>query len=472
MRDRLITKFILIYVIIGIVTFTVISTLGSRIVQRELFNAEGRRVYREASMIADSKRLLTFREASDMAGLYETLRLLSVYQNCDIWLISPEGSILLNTRTDYHPEQPEQLSGFDPVALGSGYYSVGTFFDYYDSDRLSVMVPITANLNIRGYVAFHLGLDDLLRRRESILAVLHLLCTLLYLIFLSVLILLYISVLRPLKKITAGTREFSEGHLDYKIPVSSSDEMGSLAASLNYMSEEMKKSEDYQRRFIANVSHDFRSPLTSIKGFVEAILDGTIPADMRGKYLRIVLAETERLTALTNGILTLNSIDQGRSLLEITDFDINAVIRDMAASFEGTCTSRRISIELLLTGEHLYVSADLGKIQQVLYNLIDNAVKFSKDDSTIHIETDIRRGKVYVSVKDHGVGIPSDSLGQIWDRFYKTDASRGRERKGNGLGLSIVREIINQHNQNISVVSTVGVGTEFVFSLDAAEIGG
>ena len=199
MRDRLITKFILIYVIIGIVTFTVISTLGSRIVQRELFNAEGRRVYREASMIADSKRLLTFREASDMAGLYETLRLLSVYQNCDIWLISPEGSILLNTRTDYHPEQPEQLSGFDPVALGSGYYSVGTFFDYYDSDRLSVMVPITANLNIRGYVAFHLGLDDLLRRRESILAVLHLLCTLLYLIFLSVLILLYISVLRPLQ---------------------------------------------------------------------------------------------------------------------------------------------------------------------------------------------------------------------------------------------------------------------------------
>ena len=162
-------------------------------------------------------------------------------------------------------------------------------------------------------------------------------------------------------------------------------------------------------------------------------------------------------------------MDKKRSYLTITDFDINAVIRDTAATFEGICTPRQISIRLYLTDEKLFVSADLGKIQQVLYNLIDNAIKFSRDNSSIEIETDVRHDKVYVSVRDHGVGIPRESLNKIWDRFYKTDASRGRERKGNGLGLSIVKEIINQHQQNITAISTEGVGTEFIFSLDAGE---
>ena len=469
MRIRLITKFILIYILIGIAGFVLISTLGSRLVEQELIHAESRAMYREATRIAGADSLRALHDEAAMSGLYDSLVSLAAYQDCDIWLISSEGSLYLNTGTDFHPDAPEQLENFDPIALGSSYYSVGTFFDYYPDNRLSVMVPITGDLDIRGYVAVHMPMDDLFRRRESLLAVIHLLCAILFIIFLSVFILLYVTVLRPLKKITEGTREYAEGHLQYNIPVRSGDEMGSLASSLNYMSDEMNKSGEYQRSFIANVSHDFRSPLTSIKGFVEAILDGTIPPEMQDKYLRIVLAETERLTKLTNGILTLNSMDQKRNLLHITAFDINAVIRDTAAAFEGLCTPRKISIDLLLTGEQLFVSADLGKIQQVLYNLIDNAVKFSRDSSVIHIESDFRHGRVFITVKDQGVGIPSSSINKIWDRFYKTDVSRGRERKGNGLGLAIVREIISQHHQNITVVSTEGAGTEFVFSLDAAE---
>lgn len=466
MKTRLITKFILIYIFIGIVSFVLVSTLGSSLVERGLSDSEGRRLYLEASRIADTQNLQLIRDEAAMSGLYENLCALAAYQNADIWLISSDGNLFLNTGSPFHPTNPDRIASFDPIVLGSGFYSIGTFFDYYPSDRLSVMVPITASLDIRGYVAIHAPMDDIYRRRENILAVIHILCILMFLIFLSVFILLYLTVLQPLKKITEGAREYAAGHLDYNIAVRSSDEMGSLASSLNYMSKELSQSGEYQRRFIANVSHDFRSPLTSIKGFVEALLDGTIPVEMEDKYLRIVLAETERLTKLTNGILTLNRIDRGINNLSITDFDINAVIQDTAAAFEGICTPRKISIELLLTGEKLYVSADLGKIQQVLYNLIDNAVKFSRDNSVISIETDVRHNKVFVSVKDQGIGIPSSSLGKIWDRFYKTDVSRGREPKGNGLGLSIVREIINQHNQNITVISTEGVGTEFIFSLD------
>ena len=223
--------------------------------------------------------------------------------------------------------------------------------------------------------------------------------------------------------------------------------------------------EENQKKFIANVSHDFRSPLTSIKGYLEAMLDGTIPVEMHEKYLGIVLNETERLTQLTNSLLTLNNLNIRGVVLEKTVFDINKVIRDTAASVEMQLRDKKIKLELVLTGDELFVEADMGKIQQVLYNLLDNAIKFSHQNSKIKIETTVKRDKVFVSVKDRGIGIPKDSLKLIWDRFYKTDLSRGKDKKGTGLGLAITKEIINAHHENINVISTVGVGTEFIFTL-------
>lgn len=155
-------------------------------------------------------------------------------------------------------------------------------------------------------------------------------------------------------------------------------------------------------------------------------------------------------------------------MLDISRFDINNTIKMVVQSFEGTCKQKKISFELILTGQTLYVSADMSKIQQVLYNLIDNAIKFSHADSAITIETTEKNEKVFVSVKDTGIGIPKDSLKKIWERFYKTDLSRGKDKKGTGLGLAIVKEIISSHNENINVISTEGVGTEFIFTLPLA----
>lgn len=246
--------------------------------------------------------------------------------------------------------------------------------------------------------------------------------------------------------------------------------MGYLAAALSYMAGEIARSEDDQKKFVANVSHDFRSPLTSIKGYLEAMLDGTIPPELYEKYLTIVLNETERLTKLTNSLLTLNNLNTKGILLEKTDFDINQVIRNVAASFEGTCREKKIAIELILTGEEMYVTADMGKIQQVLYNLLDNAIKFSHHNSMIKLETTEKHNKIFVSVKDSGIGIPKDNLKLIWDRFYKSDISRGKDKKGTGLGLSITKEIIQSHGEHINVISTEGAGSEFIFSLPEADI--
>ena len=163
-------------------------------------------------------------------------------------------------------------------------------------------------------------------------------------------------------------------------------------------------------------------------------------------------------------MLALNSLD-GRSSLSRTNFDIHRVIKDTAASFEGTCNAKNIVFDLTFGDSIQMVFADMGKIQQVMYNLIDNAIKFSHPGGTIYIQTSLRREKVFISVKDNGIGIPKESQKKIWDRFYKSDTSRGKDKKGTGLGLAIVKEIIQSHGENIDVISTEGVGTEFIFSL-------
>ena len=156
-------------------------------------------------------------------------------------------------------------------------------------------------------------------------------------------------------------------------------------------------------------------------------------------------------------------------MLDVTDFDINQTIKTTLLTFEGICANKHILLNLILSGEQLFVTADFSKIQQVLYNLIDNAIKFSHPDSTITIETTEKNDKVFVSVKDTGIGIPKDSLKKIWERFYKTDLSRGKDKRGTGLGLSIVKEIIQAHGENINCISTEGVGTEFIFTLPIAK---
>jgi len=235
------------------------------------------------------------------------------------------------------------------------------------------------------------------------------------------------------------------------------------------MAGEINKLDDYQKKFVANISHDFRSPLTSIKGYVEAILDGTIPYEMKDKYLGIILFETERLNKLTSSLLTLNRFENRGTFLEITSFDINHIIKKTAESFEGTCTKKKITLNLVFSTKEIYVDADMGKIQQVLYNLLDNAIKFSPQNSSIKVSTTEKGDKAFVSIKDYGIGIPKENIKKIWERFYKTDASRGKDKKGTGLGLSITKEIITAHDENINVISTKGVGTEFIFSLPRTE---
>lgn len=298
----------------------------------------------------------------------------------------------------------------------------------------------------------------------------YLLLAIVLLLSLIPVIVFLIKIYSPLNKIILAASQYTDGFLcpRSELHYDADNELGRLTASLNYLTDSVYRSGEYQRNFISNISHDFRSPLTSIKGYVEAILDGTIPVEKQEKYLDIVLSETERLNKLTEGLLLLNTFDDRGVYLDLTDFDIVPVITNTIATFEGICQKKNLLINFEGCTDSVTVRADMGKIQQVLYNLLDNAIKFSYNDSTICLRITERKNCVFVSVKDNGEGISKENLPKIWDRFYKTDASRGKDKKGTGLGLSIVKEIIRAHNQNINVISTEGVGTEFVFTLSKA----
>lgn len=470
MRKTLYLKFILAYIIFGWFGFVVVATFVSNMTMDHLKKQQADSLYREATLIANTYASGLYNNEVSLEVVKSQLDALDTYLNATLWIINPSGRLILDSSAPLDVENEIMIENFDPTVTAGSYYTIGNFFNTFDEDMLSVFAPITSDYKVKGYVVIHGSISGILKEADNLLTISYIMLVILFLLSLIILIFFTEIVYIPLRKITEATEQYASGNMHYEFSVESEDEMGYLAATLSYMASEIARSEDDQKKFVANVSHDFRSPLTSIKGYLEAMIDGTIPPEMHEKYLTILLNETERLRKLTNSLLTLNNLNTKGIMLNKVDFDINRTIRNVAASFEGTCRAKMIAIELVLTGDEMYVVADVDKIQQVLYNLLDNAIKFSHHDSVIKIETTEKHNKVFVSVKDSGIGIPKDDLKLIWDRFYKSDLSRGKDKKGTGLGLSITKEIIRSHGENINVISTEGVGTEFIFSLSKSDV--
>lgn len=469
MRSTLHLKFIIVYIIFAFLSVFTVATLTDTLTSGPLVSVTASNTYQEANMMATDYLPDYFSEEVSLNEVRLQLSGMETHLDAALWFVDREGRLLASAQSEGLPPAPSQIQDFNPAEAGNSQYLTGDYHGYFQEDVITVIAPVIHGYSPAGYLLVHKSLDYVNEVQGILMRAA--LITLLVIYFLSFIILLALEffVYRPLRKITEAATQYASGNLDYEIPVRTEDEMGYLSASLNYMSSQLRDMEDYQKKFVANVSHDFRSPLTSIKGYVEAMADGTIPPEMQKKYLGIILFETERLTDLTQDLLTLNEFDSKNLLLNKENFDIHEMIKNVAASFEGTCTQKKISIELLFASKQMEVFADKRKIQQVLYNLLDNAIKFSDLESTVTIETTERGEKVSISVKDYGIGIPRSALGKIWERFYKTDLSRGKDKKGTGLGLAIVKEAIQAHGENISVVSTEGVGTEFIFTLPRAQ---
>ena len=469
MRSTLHLKFIIVYIIFGFLSIFTVATLTFNLTESPLEEKTATSLYREASLIASNYLPAYFDETLELGDVRLQLSGMEIQLEAAVWFVGKDGTMITSAEPETYPPAPRHIEAFNPAESGGQQYLTGNYHDYFEEDVMTVLAPVVYGYTPNGYLLIHKYTSDIRDTQNVLMHAAIITVLVIYLLSFMILLAFQYFIYRPLRKITEAATQYASGNLEYEIPVNTEDEMGYLSASLNYMSAQLGDMEDYQKKIVANVSHDFRSPLTSIRGYVEAMTDGTIPPELHEKYLNIILFETERLTDLTNDLLTLNEFDTKELLLDKTRFDIQEMIKKTAASFEGVCIEKRVSIELLLLPEQAFVLADSRKIQQVLYNLIDNAIKFSENDDAVKIEVTQRGGKVFVSVKDSGIGISKREINKIWERFYKSDASRGKDKKGTGLGLSIVKEAILAHDEHINVISTEGVGTEFIFSLARAE---
>lgn len=456
------------YLIFAVLGFILISTFTAHYNQNYLEQYYAAALRRESSQIADSFGNSYYRSELTLEEFQKQIAAVSSYLDADIYIVTTGGRVLITSEQYIRPSETESIKDFDILDFSGSNYSIGTFYDHYDDDVLTVYTPITRSYKVTCYAIICLPLSHITTLQYDLLNGFYLSLIFLLLLALIILLTFIFAVYRPLQVIIRAARNYADGNFDTALEMERQDEIGTLADTLHFMALELNALENDQHKFVSNVSHDFRSPLTSIKGYVQAMTDGTIPPELHEKYLNIILFEAERLTDLTTDLLTLNEFDTKELLLDKTTFDIQEVIKNTALSFEGVCTPKHISIQLLLLPDAVFVCADKRKIQQVLYNLIDNAIKFSENESSVFVEVSGKNDKIFVSVKDQGIGIPKKELNKIWERFYKSDLSRGKDKKGTGLGLAIVKEVIQAHDEHINVISTEGVGTEFIFSLSKA----
>lgn len=474
MKFNLLTKYIFIYVSVAIIGFVGVTVISYKIDYNRVYSEQTENMYRQAVSIAAEFAPDYF--SNDKLKLIQLeLHTITELDHSRIMFVDMDGNVILDTQYNNMNEEVDEngilytINNFDVSKLGTNHSMNGNFYGVFTEKNVSVFAPITNKFVMKGYVVVHMP-ESVITDRVYTTFNTNYITLLIILVLNSAFIILYIiHIHNPLKDITNAIKEYGRGNLSYKVAVGHNDEIGQLSASLNYMATQINEMDQFQQKFLSNISHDFRSPLTSIKGYLEAIADGTIPPEMINKYINIVLFETDRLTKLTSNILTLNELDPKSVRLDISSFDINALIKHTIETFEGTCKKKKIQFQLTFSAEKELVSADKVKIGQVIYNLVDNSIKFSSENSNIFISVKEKGEKAYISVKDSGAGISKENIDRIWDRFYKSDSSRGRDKKGSGLGLSIVKETLLAHNENIDVISTIGVGTEFIFSLPIAK---
>ena len=273
-------------------------------------------------------------------------------------------------------------------------------------------------------------------------------------------------VIAPLREISSAAKKFASGKFDVRVPVRGRDEVAELALTFNNMAESLDHYDDMRNSFMSNVSHDLRSPMTSISGFIDGILDGVIPPEQHTYYLQVVSGEIKRLSRLVNSLLDLSRIQAGERKFTPIAFDVCETSRQILISFEQKIDSKRLEVEFECEEDRMIAFADPDAIYQVLYNLCDNAVKFAAEGGLLAIRIKYAKGKkIHVEVFNEGQGISPADVNLVFERFYKSDKSRGLNKNGAGLGLFIAKTIIDAHGEEIRAESEYGKNCCFSFTL-------
>lgn len=335
----------------------------------------------------------------------------------------------------------------------------------------TVLVPwgdtsAAGDMTVRGFVLIQTAAQTVHAAYQGLLWQIVLAALVIFLLAATIVFFTARQMTRPLTAMAQAAGRMARGDFSAQAPEGGSREIRDLSLSFNRMGAQLSTLEQSRRDFVANVSHELRSPITSIQGFAEGMLDGTIPAEEHETYLRVVSDETHRLAKLINSLLNLSRMENEETSLAYTDFDVCELARRVLISRIAQIDEKKLEIQAELPEEPLFVRADADQIQQVIINLLDNAVKFTPEGGAITLSAQDRGSFVSFRVKDTGIGISDEDAPHIFDRFYKADKAH-TVGQGTGLGLAICYRIMERHGQSIRLVSGKG-GAEFEITLEKA----
>ncbi len=390
-----------------------------------------------------------------------------------IFIVDKKGRVISCSRNSDLLESPPLFIDEDytkTVLNGKKNTMIGTMGRLFGDTMFTLQIPIqTESGDVLGAVSVSRPIPEHQRMRYDMFQIM--LVSMLIIAFSSAVLsyLLAKGFSEPMKNMRETTREFAKGNFSARVDKSAEKsgiaEIAELAEAFNNMAAELEKSEEIKNAFVSDVSHELRTPMTTIGGFVAGMLDDTIPPEKQKDYLKIVHDEISRLSRLVNTFLDITRLQSDKLSLNMTSFDINELLRVTIIGLEQKIESRNINIELNLEAESCYVYADRDSITRVLTNLLDNAIKFTNDGGEVVISVSVRQKEVEISVKNTGKGIAPEQQALIFNRFYKTDKSRSENREGTGIGLYLVKNILNAHGKDIKVNSVPDEWTEFVFRL-------
>ena len=475
MFKSLFSKYITAFMLIVVLSFLVVVVITASMIGR--YSANEKQEMMQASVDA-SRIYLEDRLENIQGGLEElldrdgadvskTLGLLSrATGDVSLVLTDVDGRILLDLGEDADfVLEPDILNELQQ----SGQYVGGVSVKWNPSVKTVNALPVeSSDGSVCGYVLVYS--DSLLMERLFEVIVRVIMGSIIWVLLAALIAVYFISerVIAPMREISSAAKHFASGRFDTRVPVRGSDEVAELAVAFNNMAESLDNYDNMRNKFMSDVSHDLRSPMTSISGFIDGIIDGVIPPDKHEYYLKIVSEEIKRLSRLVATLLDLSRIQAGERKFTMAEFDICEMARQILISFEQKINSKELDVSFDIEEERMNVNADRDAIYQVLYNLCDNAVKFSCERGKLSISVKRIKGKrIQIDVYNEGSGISEEDINYVFERFYKSDKSRGLNKSGAGLGLFISKTIMEAHGQKIWVDSDYGKNCCFSFTLDA-----
>ena len=404
--------------------------------------------------------------------------ILSVSSDLNIMLTDGEGNILLDTVSNGNGTAAGiitgaglgriNLSGFkkEKNEKGQEFLAYEGTLDRYETKKLVYSMPIVENGRLHGYVVTYSELEtesDLVSFVEA--AIIN---SSVWVMLAAVIATYFVTerIIQPLKSMTSAVKKYAKGDFSSRIAVRGKDEVAELGNAFNSMAESLGSLEKMRNSFLANVSHDLRTPMTTIAGFINGITSGAIPPEKHEYYLGVISGEVHRLSRLVTQLLDVSRLESGERKFVFADFDVTEVARLILISFEQKIEDKQLDVVFDAEEDEMFAFADKDAIYQVLYNLCHNAIKFSKEKGLFRISIRHAEGKrLLISVFDEGQVVSKEETKMLFERFYKTDKSRGLDKNGAGLGLYICKTIIDAHGESIEAIPVENEGCEFRFTL-------